>query len=334
MKPWRVRPIGLTLALATLVTLAPVATLTPTPSQAAVPTASPTVAAPTPTPRTGDSLRAMLDAASLREHLQALQGVADVHGSNRATGTSGFEASVAYVAQRLESAGYEVERAAFDAGTNVIVERAGTRDEVVMIGAHLDSVAAGPGINDNGSGVAALLVIAEALATLPAPDRTIRLAFWDAEEGGPFGSPAYVDSLAPSERDRIGAYLNLDIIGSPNAIRFVYAEADAAPGSDLLTRNFAAYFNPLDLPWSPIDLNGASDHGPFTAVGIPTGGLFSGGHEPVTDAQAERFDAIAGSPADPCSHRDCDNIANVDLVTLEEMTRAVAHVLVSLVFDD
>ena len=311
--------------------LAPSPVPTPSPSLALAP--SPTIVDPTPVPLDADTVLAAIDAAPLREHLEAFQRIADDHGGNRATGTAGFDASATYVAEHLGASGYVVDAHGFVGGTNLIAERAGTASGVVMIGAHLDSVRAGPGINDNGSGVAAVLSIAAVLAALPPPEQTIRFAFWDAEEGGPFGSAAYVDALAPSELGRIGAYLNLDMIGSPNAIRLVYAETDAAFGADAITERFATHFASLDLPWSPIDLEGDSDHGPFIEAGIPTGGLFSGGIEPVTDDEAERFGAIAGSPADACSHQACDTLANVDVATLEEMTRAVAHVLVSLALD-
>ena len=203
-----------------------------------------------------------------------------------------------------------------------------------MLGAHLDSVAAGPGINDDGSGVATLLVIAERLTDLPAPSRTIRLAFWGAEEGGPHGSRAYIDALSPTERARIRAYLNFDMLGSPNPIRFVYAEAIAADGSEELTALFTAYFDGEGLAWAPIDLEGDSDHGPFIDAGIPTGGLFSGGIEPKTDAQAAVFSGTAGEPADPCSHRACDTIANVNDAILAEMADAIAHVVATLAVRD
>jgi len=312
-------------------TIAPSLVSTPSPSR--VPTPSPTGVSPTTTPTPADTVLATIDATALREHLEAFQRIADNHGGNRASGTPGFDASAMYVVERLETFGYEVERRDFNGATNLIADRAGTVSEVVMIGAHLDSVLAGPGINDNASGVAALLVIAESLAAAPPPERTTRFAFWDAEEGGPFGSPAYAAALAPAELSRIVAYLNLDIIGSPNALRFVYAEANAAPGSDAVTQRFAAYFESLDLPWSPVDLEGDSDHGPFVRAGIPTGGLFSGGIEPVTDEQADNFGAIADMPADACGHQACDTLANVNMTTLHEMTLAVAHVLVALAFD-
>src|SRR5690606_12607214 len=131
---------------------------------------------------------------------------------------------------------YEVERVRFDAaGTeswNLIAERAGSGSGVVMVGAHLDSVPVGPGINDNASGTSALLAIAAALAELPEPVATVRFAFWGAEEGGPFGSQAYVDALDGAGVAEIGAYLNIDMIGSPNGVTFVYDEPGAADGSD------------------------------------------------------------------------------------------------------
>jgi len=280
------------------------------------------------------ALADLVDGPAMLTHLEELQQIADEHGGHRATASAGFDASVLYVERHLRSADYAVDRQAFAVGSvtssNLIVELAGAGDDVVMLGAHLDSVAAGPGINDNGSGVAALLVIAEQLRQLPKPARTVRFAFWGAEEGGPFGSRAYVNGLEPDERERITAYLNFDMIGSSNAIRFVYDEPGAAPGSEALAGLFATAFDDSGLAWEPIDLQGDSDHGPFIEAGIPTGGLFSGGIEPVTDAQAATSGAVAGEPADPCSHRACDTLDNVDLATLEEMAQAIVHVLAAL----
>jgi aminopeptidase S len=284
-----------------------------------------------------DRLVERIGPRELRRHLEALQEIAGDHGGDRETGSDGFEASMAYVEGVLRSAGHTPERQAFSVegvtGANLVVDWPGTGPGVVILGAHLDTVAGSPGMNDNGSGVAAVLAIGEALAGLPAPPRTIRLAIWDAEEGGPFGSRAHVAALAPRERDRVVAYLNLDMIASPNALRFVYAEAGSAPGSDAITERFAAYLDAAGLPWDAIDLEGDSDHGPFIASGIATGGLFGGGIEPVTEAQAARFDAIPGVPADACSHRPCDTLDNVDPATHTELTRAAAHVLGALAED-
>ena len=312
----------------------------PSPTSTLSPASSEPLASATPTLRpalTGSTLAELVDGPAMLAHLEELQHIADDFGGNRARDSQAFQASVTYLHRELLSAHYYVDHQEFSiegtSGINLIVERGGATEDVIMLGAHLDSVTAGPGINDNGSGVAALLVIAEKLRELPLPDVTIRFAFWDAEEDGPFGSAAYLDSLDPDERARIRAYLNFDMLASPNAIRFVYDEADAAAGSSQLTELFAAHFEDAGLPWEPIDLEGDSDHGPFTAAGIPTGGLFSGGIEPVTDAQAATFGATAGEPADPCSHRACDTLDNIDLPTLEEMADAIASVLASLATD-
>ena len=81
-----------------------------------------------------------------------------------------------------------------------------------------------PGINDNGSGVAVLLEAADALGAHP--KRRTRFAFWAAEELGLVGSRHYVRTLAPERRDEIAAYLNLDMVGSPNAVPSVYSDGD------------------------------------------------------------------------------------------------------------
>ncbi len=307
----------------------------PTASAAPAASADPTATAGL----TASQLTDRIDPDALRTHLAELQAIADAPGSggNRATGTPGFEASVHYVERVLDSAGYEVRRLPLDVGTvtswNLVVERPGTGGGVFVLGAHLDSVKVGPGINDNASGVAALLAVATALAELPEPSVTVRFAFWGAEEGGPFGSRAYVDSLPATEIAAIRGYLNFDMLGSPNGVTFVYHEPGAAQGSEAIHNVISSYFDRRGLPWEPIDLAGDSDHGPFTAAGVPTGGLFSGGREPVTEAQATRHGAVAGQPADGCSHAACDTIDNVDPARLALMTDAIASILVTLASD-
>jgi Iap family predicted aminopeptidase len=191
---------------------------------------------------------------------------------------------------------------------NVIADsRAGSGDRVVMAGGHLDSVRAGPGINDNGSGVAALLEVAEAVGPRP-PGAHLRLAFWAAEELGLYGSRRYVRSLSAGERDRIVAYVNLDMVGSRRAVREVY---DGAPPIERALRRA------LTRPAGEADMGGSSDHAPFQRAGIPVGGLYTG--------SAER--APGGKPRDPCYHRRCDTIDNVNRGVLLEMARAAAEAL-------
>ena len=112
-------------------------------------------------------------------HLEALQGIADRNGGNRASPGPGYEASVDYVAEVLRTAGWEVTTPTYQAGDSASVRQvvaqtgSGRSGSVVMAGAHLDSVRDGPGITDDGSGVAALLAIAEHLgATRPSHTRS------------------------------------------------------------------------------------------------------------------------------------------------------------------
>lgn len=225
--------------------------------------------------------------------------------------------------------------------TNVLAERPGTGDEVVVVGAHLDSVVEGPGINDNGSGVAALLEIAQAInEQAPTTERTIRFAFWADEELGLLGSTAYVGSLTPAERDRIVAYLNADMVGSPNYVRFVLDPATAdlpetAPaGSAAITRRFERHFDELGLPYDRTWTDGRSDDAAFGRAGIPVGGLFSGAEKEKTAAQAAVFGGTAGQPLDACYHRACDTIANVDIPFAAEMATALGTVALELAVVD
>ncbi|MGH8573497.1 MAG: M28 family peptidase, partial [Gammaproteobacteria bacterium] len=146
-------------------------------------------------------------------HLEVLQRIADQNGGNRASPGPGYDASVDYVAGILRNAGYEVSTPTFVVDDikvrNVLAQnRTGSSERVVMAGAHLDSVRAGPGINDNGSGAAALLEIAVQLGGSPPIGNAVRFAWWGSEEEGLIGSTHYVKSLTDDDRDRIALYLN------------------------------------------------------------------------------------------------------------------------------
>ena len=196
---------------------------------------------------------------------------------------------------------------------NVIAEL-GDGERVVMLGGHLDSVIDGPGINDNGSGVATLLEIARAAAELGVPEgATLRLGFWGGEEFGIIGSSAYVDGLSDAERAAIHAYLNLDMVGSTNGATFIYADDHAPRGSGGVTIDYEVWFEGRGLPTERLDLGGGSDHRAFAEAGIPTGGIFSGATDIKTDEQALRFGGTAGAATDACYHLPCDDVDNVDL---------------------
>jgi Zn-dependent M28 family amino/carboxypeptidase len=213
--------------------------------------------------------------------------------------------------------------------TNVIGSSAGTHDgPTLMLGAHLDSVIDGPGINDNGSGSSLVLELARAIGERPHRS-PIRVGFWAGEELGTLGSIHYVESLSPDEQDDVAIYLNFDMVGSPNAGRWVYS-TDQSPIGRSTTQRFLDWFDEAGLTAEPLDLGGGSDHASFARAGIPTGGLFTGANERLTDEQASAFGGNAGAPADPCYHLPCDTDASINTPVLDEMADASATVVAEL----
>ncbi len=215
---------------------------------------------------------------------------------------------------------------------NVIAELPGKNDDnVVMAGAHLDSVQAGPGINDNGSGSASLLEIAENLSKLK-PQNTIRLAWWGAEEDGLLGSAAYVDELSQAEKDRIALYLNFDMVASPNYIFMIYdgdesgfeAPVVVPEGSVQIEDLFESYFTSVGQPYDDAEFSGRSDYEAFILNGIPAGGLFTGAEVVKTAEQEAIWGGEAGQQYDPCYHLACDTIDNISMEALDVNIDAIA----------
>jgi Zn-dependent M28 family amino/carboxypeptidase len=193
--------------------------------------------------------------------------------------------------------------------------------KVVMAGAHLDSVLDGPGINDNGSGVAALLEIARALGN-DRPKATIRLGFWAGEELGLLGSTHYVGALSDAERAALIAYVNADMVASPNGFTAIDDDSgdkgDGAALADLLQAEVER------AGGSPVAAaGGGSDHVPFEQAGITVGGLDSGATEILTPEQARVSGSQAGLPADACYHQVCDDRSNVRLDLARILTTAL-----------
>ena len=152
----------------------------------------------------------------------------------------------------------------------------GDEDNIVMSGAHLDSVGEGPGINDNGSGSAGILETAIRISKLGIePENRLRFAWWGAEESGLVGSNQYVAQLDEYEAADIALYLNFDMIGSPNFGRFIYDGNGSAfglegpDGSDAIERVFQRFFSAEDLASGQSAFDGRSDYLPFINAGIP-----------------------------------------------------------------
>ena len=216
---------------------------------------------------------------------------------------------------------------------NVLADTPGGRaDRTVVVGAHLDSVREGPGINDNGSGTSANLETALQMAKLGInPVNRVRFAFWGAEEDGLIGSQHYVDSLSQKERGKIMLNLNFDMVGSPNFVRFVYDGdgsafgTDGPNGSDEIEDVFVNYFASKGLATEPTEFDGRSDYDAFINAGIPAGGLFTGAEGIKTAEQAAIYGGTAGVAYDKCYHQACDTIQNVNTTAIDQMSDAIAH---------
>nr|WP_315191752.1 M28 family metallopeptidase [uncultured Albidiferax sp.] len=215
---------------------------------------------------------------------------------------------------------------------NVLAESPdGDSNNVVVVGAHLDSVNGGPGIQDNGSGSAAILEMAVQMAKVK-PRNKLRFALWGAEESGLVGSTYYVNGLSQAEKDRTALYLNFDMIGSPNHVFFIYDGDDsdgvgAGPGpagSTEIEKVFEDFFMQRNLPFKGTDFSGRSDYGPFIAAGIPAGGLFTGAEDIKTPEEAQLWGGTAGQPYDPCYHQACDTFDNISLAALDVNADAAA----------
>jgi aminopeptidase S len=283
---------------------------------------------------TGDTSTAVAAAPDIpvenvQAHLAELQRIADENGGSRSTGSAGYQASVDWVAATLQTAGYSVTVQEFttwfgETSWNVIAETAGgDPGAVVMAGAHLDAVVAG--INDNGSGSAGLLETAlQWAASGQTPTSKLRFAFWGAEEDGLIGSSYYVDNLPAEELSAVQAYLNFDMIGSPNPGYFVYDDNPAGTElRDLLTAEFAE----RGIESEYIDVGGRSDHASFIDAGIPTGGTFTGAEGIKSDEQAAKWGGTAGEPFDVCYHQSCDTVDNIDATALDVNSDIIADVV-------
>lgn len=213
---------------------------------------------------------------------------------------------------------------------NVIAQtRTGDPNNVLVIGAHSDSVAAGPGINDDGSGTVGILEVAVQLAQY-AVNNAVRIAWWSAEEYGLLGSEFYVNNLPQDERDRIRLYLNFDMIASPNYVYGIY-DGDGSSfnlsgpaGSAEAEKTFEDFFTANYLPFQGSEFTGRSDYGPFLDVGIPAGGLFTGAEVVKTAEEAALYGGTVGEAYDANYHTVDDTMDNLNAEAFLVNTRAIA----------
>ncbi|MFJ1647492.1 M28 family metallopeptidase [Streptomyces sp. NPDC088258] len=245
-------------------------------------------------------------------------------------------ALVAEAAKGPVTVGFEIRQSQERRPTrNVVAEtRGGRSDRTVMLGAHLDSVGEGPGINDNGSGSAGLLEVALKLArTHERPANKVRFAWWSAEELGLLGSENYVNGLTDEQRSDIALYLNFDMIASPNPAQLVYdgdgSDSEGArpgpAGSAQLEHHINDFLDGRGIPHEGTAFDGRSDYGPFIAVGIPAGGTFTGAEGVKTEAQAQRYGGEPGVAYDRCYHAACDDLSNISMAAFDVNIDVIAH---------
>ncbi len=221
---------------------------------------------------------------------------------------------------------------------NVIAQtKTGSSDNVVMAGAHLDSVEEGPGINDNGSGVAAVLETALQLGSSPDVRNAVRFGFWGAEELGLVGSEKYVESLNADQLKDIALYLNFDMLASPNPGYFTYDGDQSAPreqsvprvpeGSAGIERALVAYLQGAGKTAQDTSFDGRSDYDGFTQAGIPSGGLFAGAEDKMSAEQAKLWGGKADQPFDPNYHQATDTLEHIDRTALGIQGAGVGYIL-------
>lgn len=216
---------------------------------------------------------------------------------------------------------------------NVIAETiGGDHDNVIAAGAHTDSVFEGPGINDDGSGTIGILTTALALTNFTVTN-AVRWLFWSAEEFGLLGSTYYVSQLnqSASEIAKVRAYLNFDMIASPNYYYAIY-DGDGSsfnlsgpPGSAEIEWDFQAFYITKGVNYSSTEFSGRSDYGPFLENNIPAGGLFTGAEDSKTEEEAEAYGGTAGEPYDVNYHQPGDNITNLNLDAFFLNTQSIAN---------
>lgn len=255
-----------------------------------------------------------------------------VVGISRADGAR-FRANPAPATVKL-NAGIRVEHT-----HNLIAQtKTGSTHDVVMTGAHLDSVPEGPGINDNGSGVAAILETAVQLGSSPQVKNAVRFGFWAGEEEGLLGSDEYVKTLDVEALKDLALYLNFDMLGSPNPGYFTYDGDQSAPpspdgvprvpeGSAGIERTLVAYLKAAGKQAEDTSFDGRSDYDAFTKAGIPAGGLFSGAEDVKTADQAKLWGGDADKPFDPNYHQKTDTLDHIDRTSLDIHGRGVAYTI-------
>ncbi|MGA3488550.1 M20/M25/M40 family metallo-hydrolase [Micromonosporaceae bacterium DT55] len=272
--------------------------------------------------------------ANITGHLTQFQSIATANGGRRNAASTGYTASVNYVYDKLVAAGFTVVKqpcasgCISGAGPNIIADwPGGDVNQTLMLGAHLDGVTAGAGINDNATGSAMLLEVALTLAAQnPQLTRHVRFAWWTDEESGLNGSDYYVRSLSSADRAKITGYLNFDMVGSVNGGYFINRITSS------IGQTLKAYYDSIGVQTEEnTEGAGRSDDASFNAYSIQTSGVAAGASRTKTAAQATKWGGTSGQAFDPCYHRACDTYpSNVSTTILDRAADASAYAIWTL----
>ena len=267
---------------------------TSTPSAAPKPSPSPNPTTPVPTPTISPKPKpAAFDTDKAFEYLRHLA----VDIGRREAAAAGYREAADYAAGLLTSWGYAVSRQkvpvpsgeqqgiAVEAGTteNVIARSKGfdPKKPHMLVGAHLDTVAATAGANDNASGSAVLLELAR-VARITKPAMPLIFVLFGGEErrrpgvgGATFGSRHYIAHMSKAQADALGAVFNLDMVGAGPV---AYVCHGALTEKDLVDRT-VAIGKRLKLPTQKRIVTGYfSDHASFERAGYMVAWMWSGEH--------------------------------------------------------
>lgn len=271
----------------------------------------------------------VIDVSNVNAHLQQLQTFASSNGGNRAAGTAGHTATTTYLQQKLQAAGFSVTvqtcTTCNGSAKNIIADwPGGDTGSTYMFGAHSDSVSAGPGINDDGSGSATLLEAALQLAANhPTMANHVRFGWWAGEEQGLIGSKFYVNSLSSAQKAAIKAYGTFDMVASLNGGYFV-------TGTDAIASKLREYFGSISVP-TETSTECCSDDGSFRNAGIPSSINSTGASYTKTSAQVTKWGGTAGQAYDSCYHRACDTYpSNINTTSLGRWANAEEYAIWTL----
>lgn len=165
----------------------------------------------------------------------------------------------------------------------------GTND-IVAVGAHVDSVDQAPGANDDASGTSMVLELARVFKDLPT-DKEMRFMIWGAEELGLIGSRYYASQLSDEEKERFIGYFNLDMVGSRDAGDLVINVANGVP--NIVSDTAQASSARLNGSPTPLQVGGSSDHVAFTEIGIPAASFIHRPLEPWYHTPEDTVDKIS-----------------------------------------